>query len=95
MFELGFDWRIFFTIFVSVFIAELGDKTQLATLLFAADKGVSKWMIFFSASAALIVASAVGVLAGTFLSAYINEKYLAYVAGAGFIIIGIYTIYQA
>lgn len=95
MFEFSFDWRIFFTIFASVFIAELGDKTQLATMLFAADKDISKWMVFFAASAALIVASAVGVLAGTFLSAYINEKYLAYVAGVGFIIIGLYTIYQA
>lgn len=95
MFELGFDWRVFFTIFASVFIAELGDKTQLATMLFAADKDISKWMVFFAASAALIVASAIGVLAGTFLSAYINEKILAYVAGAGFIIIGVYTIYQA
>ena len=95
MMELGFDWRVFFTIFASVFIAELGDKTQLATMLFAADKDISKWMVFFAASAALIVASAVGVLAGTFLSEYINEKYLAYIAGGGFIIIGVYTIYHA
>ncbi|WP_286262752.1 TMEM165/GDT1 family protein [Thalassotalea atypica] len=95
MMELGFDWRVFFTIFASVFIAELGDKTQLATMLFAADRDISKWLVFFAASAALIVASAVGVLAGTFLSEYINEKYLAYIAGGGFIIIGFYTIYHA
>lgn len=95
MFEFGFDWRVFITIFASVFIAELGDKTQLATMLFAADKDISKWMVFFAASAALIVASAIGVLAGTFLSEYINEKILAYIAGTGFIIIGIYTLYHA
>jgi len=89
------DWKIFLTIFVSVFIAELGDKTQLATMLFAADKDVSKYTVFFAASAALIVATAVGVLAGSFLSEYINEKYLHYIAGVGFIAIGIFTLYKA
>tara|TARA_R110002072_G_scaffold12295_1_gene53533 strand:+ start:1521 stop:1793 length:273 start_codon:yes stop_codon:yes gene_type:complete len=89
------DWKIFLTIFASVFLAELGDKTQLATMLFAADKDVSKYTVFFAASAALIVASALGVLAGTFLSEYINEKYLHYVAGIGFIAIGAFTLYKA
>jgi len=89
------NWTVFLTIFVSVFIAELGDKTQLATMLFAADKEVSKYTVFFAASAALIVASAVGVLAGSLLAEYINEKYLHYVAGAGFIGIGVFTLYNA
>ena len=91
--ELAINWKIFATIFVSVFIAELGDKTQLATMLFAADKDVSKWLVFMAASAALIVATAVGVLVGSFLSAYIDEKLLSYIAGTGFIIIGVYTLY--
>lgn len=89
------EWKIFFTIFVSVFIAELGDKTQLATMLFAADKDVSKYTVFLAASAALIVASAIGVLAGSLLSEYINEKYLHYIAGVGFIAIGAVTLYNA
>jgi putative Ca2+/H+ antiporter (TMEM165/GDT1 family) len=89
------DWKIFLTIFVSVFIAELGDKTQLATMLFAADKEVSKYTVFFAASAALIVASAIGVLAGSLLSEYIDEKYLHYIAGTGFIAIGAFTLYNA
>jgi len=89
------DWKIFLIIFVSVFIAELGDKTQLATMLFAADKEVSKYTVFLAASAALIVASAIGVLAGSLLSEYINEKYLHYIAGIGFIGIGIFTLYKA
>ena len=79
------DWKIFLTVFVAVFIAELGDKTQLATMLFAADKEVSKYTVFFAASAALVVASAIGVLAGSLLSEYINVKYLQYIAGVGFI----------
>jgi len=89
------DWKIFVTIFAAVFIAELGDKTQLATMLFAADKEVSKYTVFVAASAALIVATALGVLAGSLLSEYINEKYLHYVAGIGFITIGAYTLYSA
>ena len=89
------EWKIFLTIFVSVFIAELGDKTQLATMLFAADKDVSKYTVFLAASAALIVASAIGVLAGSSLSEYINAKYLHYIAGVGFIAIGAVTLYNA
>ncbi|MBN7798734.1 TMEM165/GDT1 family protein [Parahaliea mediterranea] len=89
------ELKIFFTIFAAVFIAELGDKTQLATMLFAADKEVSKWTVFAAASAALVVASAIGVLAGSMLSAYISERVLAYVAGTGFILIGAWTLYQA
>lgn len=89
------DWKVFSLIFGSVFLAELGDKTQLATMLFAADKDTSKIMVFAAASAALIVASAFGVLAGSLLSGYINEKLLNYIAGVGFIAIGAYTLYQA
>jgi putative Ca2+/H+ antiporter (TMEM165/GDT1 family) len=89
------DWKIFLTVFAAVFIAELGDKTQLATMLFASDKEVGKYTVFVAASAALIVATALGVLAGSLLSEYINEKYLHYIAGIGFIIIGAYTLYSA
>lgn len=89
------DWKVFLTIFASVFIAELGDKTQLATMLFATDKEVSKYTVFFAASFALIIASALGVLAGSLLSEYINEKYLHYSAGIGFIVIGLFTVFKA
>jgi putative Ca2+/H+ antiporter (TMEM165/GDT1 family) len=89
------DWKVFLTIFGAVFIAELGDKTQLATMLFATDKDISKYMVFVAASLALVVASAIGVLAGSFLSEYINEKYLHYIAGVGFIVIGAVTLFRA
>ena len=89
------ELKVFFTVFAAVFIAELGDKTQLATMLFAADKQVSKWTVFWGASAALRVATAIGVIAGTLLSEYINEKYLNYLAGAGFILIGAFTLARA
>ena len=89
------DWKIFLTIFAAVFVAELGDKTQLATMLFATDKEVSKYTVFLAASAALVVASAIGVLAGSLVAQYMNPKYLHYVAGIGFIGIGVLTLYNA
>lgn len=89
------EWKIFLTIVGTVFIAELGDKTQLATMLFASDREVSKMTVFLAASVALILASAIGVLAGSMLSDFINEKYLHYLAGAGFIVIGAYTLVTA
>ena len=89
------ELQVFSTIFAAVFIAELGDKTQLATMLFAADKEGSKWTLLFGASAALLFAAVIGVIAGTLLSKYINEKYLNYLAGAGFILIGEFTSARA
>lgn len=89
------DWKTFSIVFASVFVAEMGDKTQLATMLFASDKEVSKWTIFMGASLALIVASGIGVLVGSALSNYVEEKYLHYAAGAGFVIIGIWTLWKA
>lgn len=89
------DLKIFFTVFAAVFIAELGDKTQLATMLFATDKEVGKFTVFLAASSALVLASAIGVIAGSFLSNYINEKHLHIVAGVGFISIGIWMLVKA
>jgi putative Ca2+/H+ antiporter (TMEM165/GDT1 family) len=86
------DGKIFITVFTSVFIAELGDKTQLATLLFASDKEISKWIVFAGASLALIVTSAIGVIAGSAISDYVSERTLHYLAGTGFIAIGIWTL---
>jgi putative Ca2+/H+ antiporter (TMEM165/GDT1 family) len=89
------EYKVLITVFSAVFIAELGDKTQLATMLFAADKEVSKWTVFFGASLALIVASGIGVLAGSAISQFVSEKQLAYVAGIGFIAIGAWTLAKA
>jgi putative Ca2+/H+ antiporter (TMEM165/GDT1 family) len=89
------DLKVLSTVFVAVFLAELGDKTQLATLLFAADKSVSKWTVFAGASLALIAAAGIAVLAGELISHYVSEKHLHYVAGAGFILIGVWTLAKA
>ncbi|MGQ9499416.1 MAG: TMEM165/GDT1 family protein [Dissulfurimicrobium sp.] len=84
--------KLFLMVFVSVFIAELGDKTQLATLLFAADRQINPMLVFIGASLALILTSAIGVLAGGFISQYINKKTLRLIAGVGFIAIGLWVL---
>ena len=89
------DWKILSTVFLSVFIAELGDKTQLATMLFASDKDTSKLTVFVGASLALVVTSGLGVIAGSALSQYVSEKVLHYLAGVGFIAIGVWTLLKA
>jgi putative Ca2+/H+ antiporter (TMEM165/GDT1 family) len=86
------DLKVLLTVFLAVFIAELGDKTQLSTLLFAADQQAGKLTVFVGASLALIVASAIGVLAGGMISQYVSERHLHYVAGVGFIGIGVWTL---
>jgi putative Ca2+/H+ antiporter (TMEM165/GDT1 family) len=89
------ELKAFATVFIAIFIAELGDKTQLATMLFAADKEVSRMTVFLASSAALVVAAGLGVLAGSLLAEHINTRYLSWLAGSGFIVIGAYTLYQA
>jgi putative Ca2+/H+ antiporter (TMEM165/GDT1 family) len=73
----------------------LGDKTQLATMLFAADKDSSKLTVFVGAALALVLTSAIGVAAGSIVSQYVSEKTLQYVAGVGFIGIGLWTLIKA
>jgi putative Ca2+/H+ antiporter (TMEM165/GDT1 family) len=89
------DLKLIATVFGSVLLAELGDKTQLATLLFASDRTVSKLTVFLAASAALTLATGIGVLAGGLVSQYVSPTMLKYVAGAGFIAIGIWTLLRA
>jgi len=88
------EWKLLITVFGAVFVAEMADKTQLVTMLFAADKEVSKLTVFFGSSLALILTSAIGVLAGTLLSHAINPKMMSLVAGTGFVVIGLITVYH-
>jgi putative Ca2+/H+ antiporter (TMEM165/GDT1 family) len=89
------DWKLLFTVFATIFVAEIGDKTQLATLLYASGAEVSKLTVFIGAALALILTSALGVLAGSLLSHYVHPKYLAWMAGIGFIAVGVWTIVKA
>jgi len=89
------EWKLFATVFVTVFIAELGDKTQLATMLFAADREVSRLTVFLGASVALVASSAIGVAAGALVAEHVSEKILSYAAGVAFILVGVWTMLRA
>jgi putative Ca2+/H+ antiporter (TMEM165/GDT1 family) len=89
------DTKTFATVFATVFLAELGDKTQLATFLYAADAKNSKWVVFLAAALALVLTSAIGVLVGSAVSRYVNERVLGWIAGIGFIAVGIWTLVKA
>lgn len=80
--------NVFFTVFIAVFLAELGDKTQLATVLFASDSERPKVLVFAAASAALIASSALAVLVGAAAERYLAILPLKLLAGLGFVIIG-------
>ena len=88
------EWKMFFTVFASIFVAEMADKTQLATLLFAANSQTSKLMVFLAASLALVAASAIAVTVGSALSQVISAKSMTMLAGIGFILVGTWTLWQ-
>lgn len=77
--------------FCLIFLAELGDKTQLATMLMAA-KSDSKWTVFLGSALALAASSLMGVLAGSVITKYIPQSYIHYASGIAFIVIGILLI---
>lgn len=79
-------------IFISVLLAELGDKTQLATLLFATDKQHHPLVVFAAASGALVASTALAVLLGTYAERYLAMLPLKLLAGLGFIAIGVFTL---
>jgi len=86
--------KILLTVFTTVFIAELGDKTQLATILFSMDKGVSKFGVFIAAALALVLSTAIGVAVGGTASHFLNRRVLSIIGGISFICIGIWTLVQ-
>jgi len=88
------DLRLFATVFASVFVAELGDKTQLATLLYSAQAENPKLTVFVASASALVLTSAIGVLAGGWVSQHVSPRVLQVVAGVGFIAIGAWILWS-
>ena len=88
------EWKLFLTVFGSIFLAEMADKTQLATLLFAADREVSKWTVFFGSAGALVATSAIGVAAGALLSQAVSVRAMSIMAGIAFMLIGAWTLWH-
>jgi putative Ca2+/H+ antiporter (TMEM165/GDT1 family) len=83
----------YFAVFATVFLAELGDKTQLATLLFASEEKQSPWLVFVAAAGALVASTAIAVLIGTAAQRFIQGVPLKLIAGVAFLAIGAWTIW--
>lgn len=81
------DWKVMLTTFGAIFLAELGDKTQLACVLMASKTG-RPWSVFVAASAALILVTLIGCVLAQVLAAYIPENLIKKGAAVGFMAIG-------
>jgi putative Ca2+/H+ antiporter (TMEM165/GDT1 family) len=79
-------------VFGAVFVAELGDKTQLATLLFAAEGKQNPVLVFIAAAGALCLSTALAVFIGSTGAAYLSRVPLKLIAGTGFLVLGIWTL---
>jgi putative Ca2+/H+ antiporter (TMEM165/GDT1 family) len=81
------DWKLLFSTFGAVFLAELGDKTQLATLSLAAGS-TSRWAVFAGSALALCATSAIAVAAGDLVGRLVSPLLLRRLAGAAFLALG-------
>jgi putative Ca2+/H+ antiporter (TMEM165/GDT1 family) len=80
------EWKLFASTFVAILLAEVGDKTQLATLTLAATS--SRWTVFAAAALALVAASALAVLAGEIVTRVLSPAMLRRLAGITFLVLG-------
>jgi putative Ca2+/H+ antiporter (TMEM165/GDT1 family) len=81
-------------IFVTVFLAELGDKTQLATLLFASGRDTPPLLVFLAAAAALVLSTAIAVMLGVVAERHLAALPLKLIAGIGFLALGLWSIWD-
>ena len=89
------DLKLIATVFVTIIIAEIADKSQFVTLLYASNAQHSKLSVYIGSSLALLFASGVAVLAGVGLSNWFDERLMARAAGIAFILVGIWTFVRA
>jgi putative Ca2+/H+ antiporter (TMEM165/GDT1 family) len=82
------------TVFATVFLAEIGDKTQLATLMFATDRSMSPLAVFLASASALVLTSAIAVTAGGLAGRYLDMLPLKAIAGLGFMAIGGWMLFE-
>jgi putative Ca2+/H+ antiporter (TMEM165/GDT1 family) len=81
-------WKIFLTSFGIMFLAEIGDKTQLSVIALS-SRYRSPWIVFAGAALAMIAATAVGVAVGRFLPALLGENWVRFVSGGLFVLFGL------
>ncbi len=86
------DLQLFATVFATVFVAELGDKTQLATLLYAADASHPRLTVFAASASALVLSSALGVAGGALIAEVVSPRVIRWVAGVGFMAVGVWVL---
>ncbi len=86
------DWKVFGTAFLTLFLAELGDKTQLAVITMSA-KAESKLAVFAGASLALVVVTLLGVVIGGVLTQFIPVEWLQRIVAVAFIAIGVLMLF--
>lgn len=82
------------TMFLTIFAAELGDKTQIATMLFAAERKHAALLVFVASASALVLGSAISVLIGAYGGRWLENLPLKLLAGIGFIVIGVWSLFQ-
>ena len=82
------DFRVLLTTFGIIFLAEMGDKTQLAAMTMAADTK-RPWAVFIGSSIALVAVSAIGVAVGSVIGQYVPLEWVKRGAAVAFIVIGI------
>ncbi len=87
--------KLFFTVFTTIFLAEIADKTQIATMLYASGADNNRLVVFAGAALALITATVLAVFVGGALAQYINEKVMIKIAGGAFIAVGVWTLFQS
>ncbi|HIP83809.1 MAG TPA: TMEM165/GDT1 family protein [Desulfocapsa sulfexigens] len=86
--------KAYIIIFLITFLAEMGDKTQMSTLLFATKNETSRWAVLTAASSALVLATFLAVIVGSELDRFVSVKTIQTVSGIGFILIGVYTLWM-
>ncbi len=89
------ELKLFFTVCITVFLAELGDKTQFAIMAFGAQGQSNPWVIFAGASLGFVASAGFGVLLGHWLSGVASVRALSFIAGGTFILIGGVTVFKA
>lgn len=87
------DWKIFGTAFLTLFLAEIGDKTQLAVIMMSAHEGSSKLAVFAGASLALVLVTLLGVAFGSILTQFIPVEWLQRIVAVAFIAIGVLMLF--
>ncbi len=85
-------WSLFASTFASIFLAELGDKTQLATLSLASGSS-SRWVVFAGSAMALVLSSAIATVAGEAVTRVVPPVWIQRAAGLLFIVLGIWTLW--